>query len=106
MVGDARGTAGAGVTGWALGRTTGASGFGDGREVGALVGAGEGATVGGGFRATATGATVGMLMGAAGNDGAGRVSKILAVGCGLGCGVCCGIGRGFGGALGAVFASS
>jgi hypothetical protein len=56
--------------------------------------------------ATATGATVGMLMGAAGNEGAGRVSKIFAVGCGLGCGVCCGIGRGFGGALGAIFASS
>jgi hypothetical protein len=72
-VGDARGTAGAGVAACALGRTTGA-GLAEGRADGALVGTGEGAAVGGCFTATATGATVGTVTGAAGSVVRGCVS--------------------------------
>jgi hypothetical protein len=105
-VGEAWGTAGAGVAGRTVARTIGAGGFGDGRVDATLVGAGDGAAVGGGFNATATGPTVGTLTGAAGISWRGCISKTFCVGCGFGWGVCSGIGRGFGGAVGAVFASS
>lgn len=104
-VGDALGTAGAG-DGRVVARATGCGGFGDGRADGTLVGAGEGIAVGGGFSATETGATVGMLIGAAGISLWGCVSTTFCVGCGFGCGVCCGRGRGLGGAVGAFTASS
>jgi hypothetical protein len=58
----------------AVGRTTGAGGLGDGRADETLVGTGEGAAVGGVFTATARGATVGTLTGAAGSSWLGRVS--------------------------------
>lgn len=67
-VGDARGNAGAGVIARAVGRTIGAGGFGDGRAEGADVGTGEGAALGGIFTATAIGAVVGTLTGAAGSS--------------------------------------
>lgn len=105
-VGDAFGWTGTGVAACALACTTGAAGFGEGRTTRATVGTGDGAAVGGGFKATATGPAVGTLTGAAGISLRGVVSKTFWVGCGFGCGVCCGIGRGFGGAVGAVFASS
>lgn len=105
-VGDALGTAGAGVAGRGVARTAGVGGLGEGRADGALVGAGEGAEVGGALIETATGATVGTLSGAAGISLRGVLSKTFCVGCGLGCGLCCGMGRGLGGAVGAIFASS
>jgi len=65
-VGAALGVTGPGVAGRALGTAVGAGGFGDGRALGALVGAGEGARLETGLTATAIGATVGTLSGAAG----------------------------------------
>src|SRR5581483_7951640 len=88
-VGDALGTAGAGV-GRVVARATGCGGLGDGRADGAVVGAGDGVAVGGALIATETGATVGMLSGAAGISLRGCVSKMFCVGCGFGCGVCSG----------------
>lgn len=87
-VGEAFGNAGAGVAARALARTSGVAGFEDGRAVGALVGSADGTAVGGGFNATATGPTVGTLIGAAGISFRGLVSKTFCVGCGFGRGVC------------------
>lgn len=83
-VGEAFGTAGAGVAAATVARTMGAGGFGEGRADGAAVGAGDGAAVGGTFTATATGTAVGTLTGAAGISGLGWVSKTFCVGCGFG----------------------
>ncbi len=66
VVGDAWGTAGAGVAARGLARTIGGAGFGEGGATRAVVGIGDGAAVGGGFTATATGPAVGTLTGAAG----------------------------------------
>jgi len=67
-VGTGLGSAGAGVAGLALGRAVGAAGLGEARATGAVEGTGDGATVGGGFNATAIGPTVGMLTGAEGTS--------------------------------------
>src|SRR5580704_4868972 len=58
IVGTGFAIAGAGVAGLALGSGLGAGGLGEARATGAVEGAGEGAAVGGGFNATATGPTV------------------------------------------------
>jgi hypothetical protein len=65
-VGEAFGATGAGVTACALGCALGTGDLGVARGSGARDGAGEGASVGGGFTATAIGPTVGTLTGAAG----------------------------------------
>lgn len=67
-VGAALGTTGPGVAGFALGDAVGAGGLGEGRALGAEVGAGDGAAVASGLIATATGATVGTVTGAAGSS--------------------------------------
>jgi hypothetical protein len=67
-LGAALGCTGAGVAALALGAAVGAGGLGEGRRLGAAVGAGEGRAVASGLIETASGATVGTLSGAAGTS--------------------------------------
>lgn len=70
LVGIGLGAAGAGVA-RAVGAAVGAGGRGERTAVATAVGAGEGAALGGVFSATAIGATVGTLIGAAGSSALG-----------------------------------
>ena len=73
-LGAALGCTGAGLAAFALGIAVGVGGFGEGRAVGAAVGAGDGAAVCGDLTAIARGATVATETGAAGSALAGVTS--------------------------------
>lgn len=94
--------AGAIVAGAALGVGVRESG----RDVGTLVGAAEGATVGRAFTVTAIAVTLGKLRGKAAMSGSGELLTACSAADGLGAPDATGTGVGFGGAVGAILESS